>query len=124
MIYAVDFGTSNSLLAAANGREVLPPVALDQAAADPTVMRSVLYTPEAKKWFFGASAIDAYGEQQAEGRIFRSVKKYLPESAFAGTTVHGRCFSLAELVSVFLREMRRRANDFFQQDVTAVVLGR
>lgn len=124
MIYAIDFGTSNSLLAAADERAVLPPVALDSSAPDPTVMRSVLYTPEMKKWYFGTKAIDAYGEQQAEGRIFRSIKKYLPESSFSGTAVHGRYFSLAELISVFLREMRERANKHFNQDVTSVVLGR
>lgn len=124
MIYAIDFGTSNSLLAAADQDKVYEPVRMDMTASDPTVMRTVLYTPRMGSWYFGAKAIDVYGEQLAEGRIFRSIKKYLPESSFTGTTVHGRYFNLAELVAVFLKEMRERANAHFGKDVTSVVLGR
>lgn len=124
MIYAIDFGTSNSLLAAADASGLTPPIAIDPGAIDPTVLRSVLYAPGPNKWYFGAKAIDAYSEHSAEGRIFRSVKKYLPDSAFGGTGVHGRYYNLSELVGVFLREMRERANAHFGQDVTSVVLGR
>ncbi len=124
MMYAIDFGTSNSLLAAADAGRLYAPLALDDAAPDPTVMRTVLYTPRSGSWFFGAKAIDAYGDQSAEGRIFRSIKKYLPDASFSGTFVHGRYYNLSELVSVFLKEMRERANAHFGQDVTSVVLGR
>lgn len=124
MSYAIDFGTSNSLLAAADETQVYAPIPMDLSAPDPTVMRTVLYTPRADAWYFGAKAIDTYGEQSAEGRIFRSIKKYLPESSFSGTAVHGRYYNLSELVSVFLKEMRERANAHFKQDVTSVVLGR
>lgn len=36
-IYAIDVGTSNSLLAAASASRVFPPVPLDPVAKDPTV---------------------------------------------------------------------------------------
>ena len=64
-VYAIDFGTSNSLLAAANRAEVHPAVPLDEHAEDPTVLRSVLFFPEAdgsneERSFFGKSALDEY----------------------------------------------------------------
>lgn len=122
--YAIDFGTSNSLLAAADGDQVIPPISLDASASDPTVLKSVLYTPMQGQWYFGADAVNQYGINQAEGRLFRSLKKYLPEAGFSGTHVHSRYFNLPELISVFLRELRERANTFFNEDVTTVMLGR
>ena len=122
--YAIDFGTSNSLLAATDGVLTLPPIGLDPSAPDPTVLKSVLYTPSAGKWYFGAEAVSQYGEHLAEGRLFRSLKKYLPDPSFSGTHVLNRFYNLPELIAVFLRELRERANKHFDQDVTAVVLGR
>lgn len=124
MCYGIDFGTSNSLLAAATPKGVTPAIALDPSAADPTVLRSILYTPSKGVWYFGADAVTQYGEQVAEGRLFRSLKKYLPDPGFSGTHVHSRYYNLPELIAVFLKQVRDRANAHFDQDVTAVVLGR
>ena len=122
--YAIDFGTSNSLLAAADANGIKPAIPLDPAASDPTVLKSILYTPQSGSWFFGSEAVTQYGEHLAEGRLFRSLKKYLPDPAFSGTFVHSRFYNLPELIAVFLKELRERANQQFDQDVTAVVLGR
>ncbi len=123
-MYAIDFGTSNSLLAAADGEHVIPPIPLDPRAGDPSVLKSVLYSPAQSQWYFGAAAVEQYGEHLAEGRLFRSLKRYLPDSGFTGTSVHGKYLNLSELVAVFLRELRTRANTHFDRDVTSVVLGR
>ena len=56
-IYAIDFGTTNSLLAAANEQGVHPPIALDAFARDPSILRTVLYFPDAQRCFYGAQAI-------------------------------------------------------------------
>ena len=124
LIYAIDYGTSNSLLAAADASGVKAPIPLDPAAPDPTVLRSILYAPSLEQWYFGAQAIDQYMSHLAEGRLLRSMKKYLPESSFTGTRIHDRFYNLTEIIAVFLREMRTRANSHFQQDVTSVVMGR
>jgi len=83
-IYAVDFGTSNSLLAAATPEATTAAIALDPAATDATVLKSIVYTPSAGTWFFGANAVNEYGEHGADGRLFRSLKKYLPDGGFTG----------------------------------------
>jgi len=122
--YAIDFGTTNSLLSAADTKGPIAPIAIDNAAEDPTIMRTIMYTPAKDQWFFGGQAIDQYGSMMAEGRLFRSIKKYLPDANFPGTTVHGKRYTLHELISVFLKQLRTRANEHFQEDVTNVVLGR
>lgn len=122
--YAIDFGTTNSLLAAANSDGTISPIPMDPDASDPTVMRTILYSPAKDQWFYGGGAINTYGEMMAEGRLFRSIKKYLPDPSFLGTTIHGKRYTLHDLISVFLSEMRQRANKHFNEDVDKVVLGR
>jgi hypothetical chaperone protein len=124
MIYAIDYGTSNSLLAAADRTKIHDPIALDRAGRDPTVLKSILYAPNKHTWFFGAEAVDQYMEHGAEGRLLRSIKKFLPDPAFGGTSIHGRYYNLTEIIGTFLKEMRTRANAHFERDVTTVVLGR
>lgn len=124
MIYAIDFGTSNSLLAAATKEELFPPLALDPDGKDPTILRSVLYFPDESKCFFGEAAIREYVNHDMEGRLLRSVKKFLPMRSFVGTFVRDRAFYLEDIIATFLGEMRRRANARTGRDVDAVLLGR
>ena len=124
MYYAIDFGTSNSLLAAADKDKVYPPIVLDPAAKDPTILRSILYFPNPKKVFFGAKAIAEYASDDMSGRLIRSIKKFLPQKSFVGTFVDNKAFYLEELIAIFLTEMRRQGNAHFDRDVESVVLGR
>lgn len=122
--YAIDFGTSNSLLAAANAEGIHAPVPLDPLASDPTILRSVLFFPNADRCYFGLSAIAQYVEGGMHGRLIRSVKKHLPSRSFIGTSIDDRPMSIEDLIGAMLREMRARANRFFGADVRRVVLGR
>jgi hypothetical chaperone protein len=120
--YAVDFGTSNSLLSYVAQDGTITPIPLE---GDSTfVLRSLLYTPEANNWYFGKEAIKEYVNNDGEGRFFRSVKKFLPESSYNGTIVFNRNMGISEIVAVFLGEMRRRANAYTKQNVEKIVLGR
>ena len=74
-VYAIDFGTSNSLLAAANEEQVFPPVPIDPRANDPSILRSVLYFPNANRCYYGEEALFRYTENGLEGRLLRSIKK-------------------------------------------------
>jgi len=123
-IYAIDFGTSNSLAAAANRDRVFPPIPLDPFSADPTVFRSVLFFPSMQKVFYGAEAIEQFYKNQGDGRLIRSIKKYLPSRTFVGTYVEDRPVNLEDLIGFFLAEIRRRANAFYGVDIKRVMLGR
>jgi hypothetical chaperone protein len=123
-MYAIDFGTSNSLLAAANRSQVSAPIPLDERAQDPTVFRSILFHSDDAEWSFGAGALNDYVAQGMRGRFIRSIKRFLPIASFSDTRIGSRKVLLEELVGMFLREMRRRANIHFECDVRRVILGR
>jgi hypothetical chaperone protein len=124
LVYAIDFGTSNSLLGAADDHRSLGFVPLDPDAPDPSILRSLLYFPDAKNLFFGQRAIQEFAAHDHTGRFIRSIKKQLPSRSFVGTYIENRAFNLEDLIGLFLGELRRRANSHFGQDVTRVVLGR
>lgn len=124
MMYAIDFGTSNSLLAAATRDELLPPLPLDPSAKDPTILRSVLYFPDQHNVFFGEDAVREYVNHDMQGRLLRSVKKFLPFRSFLGTFVENRAFYLEDIIATFLGEMRRRADRHLGREIDSVLLGR
>jgi hypothetical chaperone protein len=101
---------------------MITPVPLDVGGN--LVLRSLFYTPEQNKWFFGNEAISEYVNHGGEGRFFRSVKKFLPEPSYNGTSVFNKKMRIEDLVAVMLGEMRKRANKFTGVDVKKVVLGR
>jgi len=119
--YAVDFGTSNSLLSYVSGDGEIRPIQLEPGS---NVLRSLLYTPENNKWFFGNEAVQEYVNHEGEGRFFRSIKKFLPEPSYNGTIVFNRNMNISEMVAVFLKEMRERANKETGLTVDRLVLGR
>lgn len=121
---SIDFGTSNSLVGAFhNGRryEALP---VDDKAADPTMMRTLLYFPHPDLCYYGASAIDQYIEQDMEGRLFRSFKSHLPNQNYLGTVLDNRILTLETLVGVFLLELKKRAEKILQAPIEKAVIGR
>ena len=122
--YAIDFGTSNSLLSACKDGEVLPPITMDTGHEDETIFRSLMYFPKGGEPSFGTKAISEYVEEEGEGRFIRSIKKYLPADSFEGTVINSTIYTLEDLIGCFLREVKRRADEHFQQKVTKVVLGR
>lgn len=120
--YAVDFGTSNSLLSYIANDGTITPVPLEKDSS--LVLRSLLYTPEPNVWYFGKEAIREYVNNDGEGRFFRSVKKFLPETSYNGTIVFNKTMNISEIVAVFMGEMRKRANKFTNENVEKIVLGR
>jgi len=124
IIYAIDFGTSNSLLSAVQSGRELPAFDLDQKNNDPRILRSLIYFPLQGDPHFGHRAVEEYTDQAGEGRFLRSFKKHLPSESFVGTRINNRFFKLEDLVAMFLREVKTRADQFYGQDVHRVVLGR
>ncbi len=124
-VFAIDFGTSNSLLAGANADEIFPPAPLDPEAHDPTVFRSAFYFTDLRApAHFGASALRAFVENGFRGRLIRSIKRHLPSASFEKTRIGDRMATLEDLIGAFLAAMRTRAARHFDADVTRVVMGR
>jgi hypothetical chaperone protein len=123
-VYAIDFGTSNSLLAAANRDRLFDPVPLDPGAPDPTILRSILCFPDAGGVYVGVEALRQFVAHGAEARLLRSIKHHLGSRSFRGTIVRGRLVPAEELVGTVLRQMRLRADAHFGAEVRRVLLGR
>lgn len=152
----MDFGTTNSGIAALNERGVQV-ARLDPNGAN--VMRSVFYMRRDGGIAFGSEAIAQYNGQNINrerrmvrkrvgtiemtfaeigtlvkdvfveedelepGRLFRSLKSNLATD-YTGTTAFGRYYRLEELIALYLRECRERAESTFGQAIHEVVMGR
>lgn len=123
-LYAIDFGTSNSLLCGVTKAAVDAPLGLDPSATDPSVFRSILFFSEDSEWYFGAQALERYIADGMRGRFLRSLKRFLPMPSFEETRIGSKAVRLEELIGVFLREMRRRANLHYGVDVRRALFGR
>jgi hypothetical chaperone protein len=123
-VFALDFGTTNSLLAAANAARTFEPVRLDALASDPTILRSALHFTTAHDVVFGQTAIKRYIDLGLRGRLLRSVKRHLSSRAFEGTWIDGKRVTIEDITSALLRTMRERACRALDTDIERVVLGR
>lgn len=118
----LDFGTSNSAIGIARGNEL----ALAPLEDERTLMPSaVFFDLETKgRVLFGSEAISAY-VGQTEGRLMRALKTILGSSLIhEKTSLGGRKVALAEVVAIFVRHLKRKAEAFAGEEITAVVHGR
>jgi len=154
----IDFGTSNSSVAAFSGDRVRL-LALDPAASDSRVMRSLLYIPRDGDIVAGQRALDLYTEQNTgrevvmerryigevkmtfsdmtvvkdafamvdvnePGRLFQSLKRFLPVTSFKKTNVFGTEYRLEELVATLAQQMVRAAEAALGQRIDTLIVGR
>jgi hypothetical chaperone protein len=117
----VDFGTSNStvgwvrpgqtsLLALEDGKATLPSV--------------VFFNADDEQVRYGRAALADYLEGY-EGRLMRSLKSLLGTSLMDGQTeVAGRALPFRQLLSHFIGELRRRAQQQAGREFNSAVLGR
>jgi hypothetical chaperone protein len=123
-IFALDFGTTNSLLAAARAGHTFAPVPLDSLSADPTVLRSALHFTTVDDVAFGLAAMQRYIQSGLRGRLLRSVKRHLSSATFDSTRIGTKRVAIEEVVASILRFMRATACTIFGSDVDRVLLGR
>jgi hypothetical chaperone protein len=118
----LDFGTSNSALGILrDGAPVLAPV-----EGDATLIPSAIFFDFENKGrvMFGRTAIDAYiGEH--DGRLMRALKTILGSPLIdEATAVGSRRIKLTDVVELFVRHLKQRAEEFAGREITQVVHGR
>ncbi|QDK38023.1 Hsp70 family protein [Bdellovibrio sp. NC01] len=123
-ILAIDFGTSNSLVGAFHNGKTHLALPVDPKAADPSMMRTLLYFPNPDLCYYGSEAIQQYIEQDMEGRLFRSFKSHLPNQNYLGTVLDNRILTLESMVGIFLLELKKRAEKALGTTVERAVIGR
>jgi hypothetical chaperone protein len=118
----LDFGTSNSAIGVARDRTA----ALAPIEADSTLIPSaVFFDYEIKgRVQFGNEAIAAY-VGQTEGRLMRALKSILGSALIDEETVlGGRKVPLRQVVEIFVRHLKHKAEAFVGREITTVVHGR
>ena len=126
----IDFGTTNSSLALANGSAV-ELVRFCSGGGSTESFRSVLYLEQHKKagrrhmqsWT-GPWAIEQYLEAEHKGRLIQSLKSYLPSRLLTGTEVLGRHYTVEDLISRMLGDLRLHAERQFGVPVREATVGR
>jgi hypothetical chaperone protein len=127
----IDFGTTNSSVARVyEGGVELVEFSAGSIKASPS-SRSLLYLEKDNKGILsstGPAAIERYlaahREGDRPGRLIQSLKSYLPARSLTGTEVFGRHYTLEDLVSRILVDLRQRAETQFGYAITRATVGR
>src|ERR1700744_371060 len=118
----LDFGTSNSAIGVMrDGAPALAPV-----ESHATLLPSaVFFDYETRgRVLFGAHAIETY-IGQTEGRLMRALKSILGSPLIDEKTALGyRQVALTEVVEIFIRHLKEKAEAFAGEEINAVVHGR
>ena len=104
MYVGIDFGTTNSAIAIAQGDGVQ----LVPLRGDP-VWRTVLYFEPGGGLTAGAPAIERYLATEGEGRLVQSIKSHLASGSFTKTQILGRRWALDDMIAAYLRQLRAAA---------------
>jgi hypothetical chaperone protein len=127
----LDFGTSNSAVTCLDPSGA-PRLAHFAGVPDATTtFPSLLYFERemergvsSLRSYAGTDAITHYLRNDSPGRLMRSLKAYLADRHFNGTSVYGRHLALADLIGAFLKKLLEAATPSLGPMPARVVVGR
>ncbi len=125
----IDFGTTNSSVALARGSDV-ELLRFPTPTVPTESFRSVLYLEQSRtgiKSSTGPQAIQHYLEAESPGRLIQSLKSYLPVRSLTGTEVFGRRYTLEDLISRILTDLRQATESHLGHPIppeTPITVGR
>ncbi|MDE2439304.1 MAG: Hsp70 family protein [Patescibacteria group bacterium] len=123
-IMGLDFGTSNTTLALSQGGDVRI-VPINSSKLDEHTLPSVLLFEKGRKFLVGQQAIEQYTQYESrEQRFLQSLKSFLPDTSFPGTTIFGKWFDLESLVALVLKTAKTIGEQYAGCNVESVILGR
>lgn len=118
----IDFGTSNSAMAASRAGGPVQPVALEGTAH--TMPTALFFNAEEHCTHYGRDAVTQY-LAGTEGRLMRSLKSLLGSALLQDkTAVHGRLVSYQDIISLFLQHLAAQARAALGGMPARVRLGR
>ena len=117
----IDFGTSNSAVAAGIAGDV---AMVDLEHGQPTIPSAIFFDAEKGRVSYGRDAIRNYVEG-IEGRLMRALKSILGSSLVDETTfVEGRPLSYKDVIAVFLKHLKTVTETDLNEALTHAVIGR
>ena len=118
----IDFGTSNSAAALIDAQGQLQVIALDGVRDE--IPTAVFFCQETQRVLFGAEAMAEY-LAGTEGRLLRALKSLLGSALMDEYTAVGeRSVRFFDIVVLFFKELKRRAEAQTGLALTHAVLGR
>jgi len=127
----IDFGTTNSSIARALPGGEVELVSFPTARSATESFRSILYLEQHKqagrsqvKSFTGPAGIEHYLAAENKGRLIQSLKSYLSSRSLTGTEVFGRRYTVEDLISRILTDLRQSAERQFGEPVRHATVGR
>ena len=120
----IDFGTTNSSVALARDDYTVEPVHFKTASGTTETYRSVLYFEPGVPGIGGPIAIERYLAADEKGRLIQSLKSFLASRLFTRTSVYGKQFSLEDLITIMLRDIRIQSESQIGRLDGPIVVGR
>src|SRR5947209_2631302 len=127
----IDFGTTNSSIALANGSGEVGLARFSELGSPTNSYRSLLYMEQVKeggvntlKSWSGPDGIEQYLSSDGNGRLMQSLKSFLSSRSLHGTEILGRRHTLVSLIARMLRDLREKAEDQFGVEIESAVVGR
>lgn len=131
MAVGLDFGTTNSSIAVADGSGAVKLARFSYSDGSTESFRSLLYLHRLRengrvtiRSWSGPAGIDQYLNADEKGRLIQSLKSFLSSRNLQGTEVFGRHFKLEELIARILRDLHKGAESLFSPNIGKVVVGR
>jgi hypothetical chaperone protein len=117
----LDFGTSNSTVSLVRAaKPQLVPVEGDK----PTIPSAVFFSSSRKEVAFGREAIARYTDGE-QGRFMRAIKSILGYGLFhEKTPIQGKPVALSRVLTLFLEQLKRAAENCAGEEIHDAVLGR
>lgn len=120
-VCGLDFGTSNSTVGFHDVNQVR---LLNLEEQKPTLPSVIFFNADLDEVAYGRAALTAYLDGY-EGRLMRSMKSLLGTSLIDGyTEVQGRQLSYKQLLTQYITELKRRAENSAEQKFEQAVFGR
>jgi hypothetical chaperone protein len=113
----VDFGTTNTVVSLSDHAGATRTLVYPSAQGPLSTYRSILcYVAEDADGLFpqtrvycGPAAIEAFLHHGEDARLIQSVKTFLSSKSFSKSTIHGRDYTLEQIVADFLRGLVQAA---------------
>ena len=126
-VCGLDFGTSNSTVGVLrNNRTEMVPLEQHPVTGElqTTLPSALFFDFHSDEISFGRRAIECYTNGQF-GRLMRSMKSILGSSQMdEGTQIKAHKYRFDEIIAFFLTSLKERSEQYCQQTIDSVVLGR
>lgn len=134
-IIALDFGTTNSVLAVADETGNVQSAVFEVGGQHFDTYRTILYLWEEQfltgprraselRSCSGPFAIAEYMNESQDCRLIQSMKSYLAAKDFTGTDIFGRAFTLEDLIGLFLKQIHHHGENNLGRLGRRVISGR